>query len=140
MEISINFHRKFLLDLLEITTGNRVQVAGNGFWPTEYQPSSHRVPRVTGSGLRVARVSHTYGSRPHRRSRRRRSLVSSAPPTGGSGSISLNSLDLTLNLSALSLSLGLISLSRSHSLLSTPSLISLSITPSHSLVSLCVIG
>jgi hypothetical protein len=59
------------------------------------------------SGLHTRVTGFTSGSggcglRAHRRSRRRRPLVSSAPPTGGSGSISLNSPDLTLNLSALS--------------------------------------
>jgi hypothetical protein len=46
----------------------------------------------TGFGFSLSRV--ISGSRAHRRSRRRRPLVSSAPPIEGSDSISLNSPDL----------------------------------------------
>jgi hypothetical protein len=86
---------------------------------------------VTGFGLHVlSRV--ISGSRAHRRSHRRRSLVSSASPTRGSGSISLNSPDLTLNLSALSVS----SLCSQLSLSDLP--LNLSISLSH--LSLSVFG
>jgi len=39
-------------------------VARNEFWPTEYQPSSRQVPRVTGSGLRVFVVQRVFAGNP----------------------------------------------------------------------------
>jgi len=64
-------------------------------------PHGSWVTGSTGFGFSLSRV--ISGSRAHRRSRRRRPLVSSAPPIGGSDSISLNSPDLI----SLSASLGL---------------------------------
>jgi len=113
--------RKSLLDPPE----NSLEIAAGG--PGLPHGSAGHGSGCSGSlpGLTDRRLHWVYGSLAHRRSHSRRPLASSAPPIGGSDSISLNSPDL-ISLSqhlSVSLSIPYLPLSR----------ISLSLDFSHSL-------